>query len=197
MDYIFAVTGSSARVVRDAISQRFWPGVGATTGQVQLSQFDATHGGNALHLGKGLCGRLSKSFALGEILSCGRRRRVGATVCARFCHMQGTFVCFSSPLSLFQTWSQAVFVTSQRWHFRILVEIVVISAAVLTKRRSFTRLRGTRLNARVYSIKYFCVCFARFPPEYLHTIFNQLATFLAVGNFPLGCCHRAGLSAEP
>lgn len=53
MEYIFSVTGSSARVVRDAISQRFWPEVGATTGQVQLSGFEATHGSNAPHLGKG------------------------------------------------------------------------------------------------------------------------------------------------
>lgn len=53
MEYIFSVTGSSARVVRDAISQRFWPEVGATTGQVQFSDFGATHGSNAQHLGKG------------------------------------------------------------------------------------------------------------------------------------------------
>ncbi|XP_075897275.1 oxidation resistance protein 1a isoform X2 [Nelusetta ayraudi] len=52
MEYIFSVTGSSARVVRDALSQRFWPEVGATTGQVQFSDFGATHGSNAQHLGK-------------------------------------------------------------------------------------------------------------------------------------------------
>lgn len=28
MDYLFSITGSGARVVRDAISQRLWPGSG-------------------------------------------------------------------------------------------------------------------------------------------------------------------------
>lgn len=53
MDYILSVTGSGAKVVRDAISQRIWPGVGSTSGQVELSNFEATHDSNALHFGKG------------------------------------------------------------------------------------------------------------------------------------------------
>lgn len=36
MDFIFSITGSGARVVRDAISQRLWPGHEQETVPVQL-----------------------------------------------------------------------------------------------------------------------------------------------------------------
>lgn len=62
MDYILSVTGSGAKVVRDAMSQRFWPGLGSTSGQIPLSNFDASHDGggsssssSSVHFGRGQC----------------------------------------------------------------------------------------------------------------------------------------------
>ncbi|MEQ2165941.1 hypothetical protein GOODEAATRI_022316, partial [Goodea atripinnis] len=43
MDFIFSITGSGARVVRDAISQRLWPGHGQESVPVQL------HGAGTAH----------------------------------------------------------------------------------------------------------------------------------------------------
>ncbi|GAA6217574.1 oxidation resistance protein 1 isoform X4 [Lates japonicus] len=43
MDYIFSITGSGARVVRDAISQRLWPGSGQETVQTQQHHAGTTH----------------------------------------------------------------------------------------------------------------------------------------------------------
>ncbi|XP_026227618.1 oxidation resistance protein 1a isoform X1 [Anabas testudineus] len=46
MDYIFSITGSGARVVRDAISQKLWPGHGQETEQSQeQQQQEQQHGG--------------------------------------------------------------------------------------------------------------------------------------------------------
>ncbi|XP_022609007.1 oxidation resistance protein 1 isoform X4 [Seriola dumerili] len=43
MDYIFSITGSGARVVRDAISQRLWPGSGQDNVEIQQHQAGTTH----------------------------------------------------------------------------------------------------------------------------------------------------------
>lgn len=49
MDYILSVTGSGARVVRDVISQRLWPGPGQDTVQNQQHQAGVTHDSNTVH----------------------------------------------------------------------------------------------------------------------------------------------------
>nr|XP_046255674.1 oxidation resistance protein 1a isoform X3 [Scatophagus argus] len=49
MDYLFSVTGNSARVVRDAISQRLWPGQGQQTAQMQQHHAGTTHDSNTVH----------------------------------------------------------------------------------------------------------------------------------------------------
>lgn len=43
MDYIFSVTGSGVRVVRDAISHRLWPGPGQDPVQIQQHRAGTTH----------------------------------------------------------------------------------------------------------------------------------------------------------
>lgn len=43
MDFIISVTGSGAKVVRDAISQRLWPGAGQDSVQVQQPQVRSDH----------------------------------------------------------------------------------------------------------------------------------------------------------
>ncbi|XP_053182515.1 oxidation resistance protein 1a isoform X2 [Scomber japonicus] len=51
MDYLFSVTGSGARAVRDAISQRLWPGPGPEQDTVQTQQHHAgtAHDNNTAH----------------------------------------------------------------------------------------------------------------------------------------------------
>lgn len=56
MDYIFSVTGSGARVVRDAISQRLWPGPEQQTVQIQHPQSGTTD--NIVHFNSGLSNTL-------------------------------------------------------------------------------------------------------------------------------------------
>ncbi|KAM4581303.1 oxidation resistance protein 1a isoform 3-T4 [Odontesthes bonariensis] len=49
MDLIFSITGSGARVVRDAISNRLWPGSGQETVEAQLQHSGTAHGQHTLH----------------------------------------------------------------------------------------------------------------------------------------------------
>ncbi|XP_072250978.1 oxidation resistance protein 1a isoform X2 [Leuresthes tenuis] len=49
MDFIFSITGSGARVVRDAISHRLWPGSGQETVEVQLQQAGTAHEQHTLY----------------------------------------------------------------------------------------------------------------------------------------------------
>nr|XP_020467321.1 oxidation resistance protein 1 isoform X3 [Monopterus albus] len=48
MDYIMSFTGSGARIVRDAIGQRLWPGPGHTI-QIQQHHDGTTHDSNTVH----------------------------------------------------------------------------------------------------------------------------------------------------
>ncbi|XP_071324324.1 oxidation resistance protein 1a isoform X5 [Trachinotus anak] len=49
MDYILGITGSGARVVRDAISQRLWPGPGQEAVPIQQHHAGTTHNSVPLH----------------------------------------------------------------------------------------------------------------------------------------------------
>ncbi len=53
MEYIWSVTGSGARVVRDAISQRLWPGPGHETVQIPLDHAGRARDINTFHLQAG------------------------------------------------------------------------------------------------------------------------------------------------
>lgn len=48
MEYIFSITGSGARVVRDAITQKLWPGPGQETVRSQQHHGGTRHDSNTV-----------------------------------------------------------------------------------------------------------------------------------------------------
>lgn len=58
MDYILSVTGSGARVVRDAITQKLWPGHGQETVQSPQPPGGSTYDGYGVLSKTGQCSEL-------------------------------------------------------------------------------------------------------------------------------------------